>query len=240
MRESRRIDQRFKPPVKGIDLWQAMNYVPLDEVGRDFIYNGHTSATICYTAGSRPVLERTVGDVCGKTSDPLDRLGLLTSFVAEQVRWAGFHEHEKGVRLPVDRNFTEEQILKSGFGWCNEQSRLLCALAQIADIPARIVFASNREGTFGHVVIEVLTPRGWMMIDQSLDCLFLHDGRPLSAWEVWHDPSQRDYFQPIYRAACQQLRKALGPDLLSRDFKMCMEEEPLSGFGSLGYCNCFV
>jgi hypothetical protein len=36
------------------------------------------------------------------------------------------------------------------------------------------------------------------------------------------------------------LQETLGRDLLSRDFKMSMEENPLCGFESLGYCSCFV
>jgi len=235
--KTRRIDQRVQPPVKGIDLWQAMNYISLDDVSTDFIYDRYTSKTICYTQGSRPVLEATVKMVCETTRDPFHILLLLMKYVAEEVRWAGFHEREHSFRLPVDRNFTEEEILLSGFGWCNEQARLLCALSQVSNIPARIVFAGNREGTFGHVVTEALTPKGWMAIDQSLNYLFMHDGNPVNAWEVAHVSSQSQFFAPVYFSLCQQLKSTLGHDLLSRDFKMALSDNPLSGFETLGYCS---
>lgn len=236
----REIDQRFKPPVRGIDLWQAMNYISLEEVGRKFIYDGYTSATICYSPGSRPLLEDAAQRVCGEVRDPFDALARLVEFVSTQVRWAGFYEKESGRQLPLDRNFTEEQILDSGFGWCNEQARLLCALAQIKQLPARLVFASNSAGGFGHCVTEVLTPGGWILIDQSMGYLFMCDGRPVNAWEVCHIPSTSDYFSPIYREMCRQLEAALGTDILSRDFKMTLVENPLCGFETLGYCSCFV
>ena len=217
-----------------------MNYISLDDVSTDFIYGSYTSKTICYTQGSRPILETAVGKVCDANGDPFDRLFLLTKYVAEEVRWAGFHEREHGFRLPVDRNFTEEEILLSGFGWCNEQARLLCALLQVSKIPARIVFAANREGTFSHVVTEALTPKGWMAIDQSLNYLFMHDGNPVNAWEVAHVPAQAQFFAPVYYSLCQQLQATLGRDLLSRDFKMALSEKPLAGFETLGYCSYSV
>jgi transglutaminase-like putative cysteine protease len=217
-----------------------MNYIRLADVSRDFIYNRHTSALICYVPGSRPVLEKIARKICARARSPLHRVTLLAQFVAEEVRWAGFYERETGRRLPDDRNLTEEQILQSGFGWCNEQARLLCTLAQISEIPARLVFGSNRPGTYGHVVTEVLTHKGWMLIDQSLGYCFRRAGRPVNAWEVWHVPALAKHFGPIYRSLCGQLAATLGRDILARSFGMALVENPLCGFAALGYCNHFV
>jgi len=240
MTKKRKIDERFKPQVKGIDLWQSMNYIALDDVSRGFIYDRYTSSTLCHVPGSRPMLESIAKKICFRIRDPFKRLVVLTTYVSEEVRWAGYYEREKGRRLPADRNLTEEQLLKSGFGWCNEQARLLCALAQIAGIPARLVFGSNPEGAYGHVVTEALTPLGWMLIDQSLGFCFAWDGRPVNAWEVWHVPLMAKRFKPIYHSLCNQLEETLGRDILARDFKMALAEHPLRGFESLGYCGYFI
>jgi len=237
----RKIDKRWKPPVKGIDLWQAMNYIELDEVGKDFIYNGYTSSTICYVKGSRPQLEALVKDVCKGLRDPFEKAVALTCFVAQGVKWAGFYAaQKKGKQLKLDRTLTEEQLLDFGFGWCNEQARVLCCLAQIAGIPARLVFSSSPKGKFGHVVTEVLLPNGWMLADQSMGYCFVKGNRPVNAWELLNKPAMTKHFEPIYRKLCQDLTQKLGAELLARDFAMSQAPIPLVGFESLGYCNYFV
>lgn len=236
----RKIDQRFKPSVKGIDLWQAMNYIALEDVSPDFIYNRYTSSTICYVPGSRPELEKIAKKFSGENSVSLKNVMPLARYIADEVRWAGHYEREKGHRLPTDRNLTEEQILVSGFGWCNEQARLFCALAQIRGFPSRLVFACDPTGSYGHVVSEVLTSKGWMMVDQSFGYCFTYGGLPISAWDVARRPLMSRYFGPIYHSMCRRLEQVLGCDILTRDFKMAAARNPLRGFKQLGYCNHFV
>ena len=238
--KERKIDLRFKPPVSGIDLWQAMNYIALDDVSLDFIYNCYTSSTICYESGSRPALEKIAKRFCGGNSSPMKKIESLAKYVADEIRWAGYYEREQGRRLPPDRNMSEEQILASGYGWCNEQARLFCVLAQIGGIPARMVFGGCPEGGYGHVVAEALTPGGWMMVDQSFGYCFIREGHPVRAWDVVHLPEAADHFRPVYYSLCQQMEQALGKDILSRDFKMAVVENPLLGFSSLGFCNHFA
>lgn len=233
----RPIDQRFKPPVKGIDLWQAMNYIAMEDVTPDFIYNHYTGATFCYEKGSRPVLERLARRLVARARGDIGRVTAIAQYVAHDVPWAGYYEQKFRRRLPVDRNLSEEEILKSGFGWCNEQARLFCSLAQISKITARLVFACNQEGTFGHVVSEVLTDQGWMLVDQSMGHCFMHHGRPSNAWEVYHRPSLAKYHGKIYLELCNELKKVLGTEILSRDFRMSMVANPLCGFERLGYCS---
>ena len=48
----RTIDTSYMPPVGGIDLEQAMNYIALADVSLDFIYDKYTCGRIIYTAGS--------------------------------------------------------------------------------------------------------------------------------------------------------------------------------------------
>lgn len=235
--KTRKIDERFKPPVSGVDLWQAMNYIALDDVSLDFIYNCYTSSTIVYGVGSHPELEKIARRFFGGSTDLIKGIMSLAKYVATEIRWAGYHEREKGQRLPSDRNMNEEQILASGCGWCNEQARLFCVLAQIGGVPSRMVFGCNREGTHGHVVSEVLTPKGWMLVDQSFGYCFIREGQPVNAWEVVHLPEMASYFGPVYHSLCRKLGQILGYELLSRDFNMAVSENPLLGFERLGYCN---
>jgi hypothetical protein len=238
--KKRKIDQRFKPPVKGIDLFQSMNYIALKDVSVDFIYGNYSSSTICHVPGSRPVLEKLARSLRIRPHNAYRQTAALAKYVAEEVLWAGFYERKTGHKLAPDRNMTEEQILRSGYGWCNEQARLFSALTQICGIPSRLVFASNHQCTFGHVVVEVLLPAGWMLVDQSFGYCFTCKGRPVSAWEVTHVPRMARHFGPIYNFLCRDLEQQLGPDILNRDFRMSMVRNPLVGFQALGYHNHFV
>jgi transglutaminase-like putative cysteine protease len=139
--KKRKIDQRFKPPVKGIDLFQSMNYIALKDVSVDFIYGNYSSSTICHVPGSRPVLEKLARSLRIRPHNAYRQTAALAKYVAEEVLWAGFYERKTGHKLAPDRNMTEEQILRSGYGWCNEQARLFSALTQICGIPSRLVFA---------------------------------------------------------------------------------------------------
>ncbi|MFZ4778204.1 MAG: transglutaminase domain-containing protein [Terrimicrobiaceae bacterium] len=238
--KSRKIDRRFKPPVKGLDLWQAMNFIDLEDVSLEFVNDSHTSSTPCHVKGSRPVLEKLAQRFCSRKGSALSRVVSLAGYVAATVRWAGWLEKERGRRLDGDRNFSEEQVLRSGFGWCNEQARVFCTLAQLCGFPARLVFASNKKERCGHVVSEVLVRGKWMLVDQSFGYCFFNKGRPVGSWEVYHRPAMARYFRPIYRSICARLEKDLGREILSRDFRMALMENPLGGFDSLGYCNHFV
>ena len=236
----RKIDQRFRPRVSGIDLWQAMNYIALKDVTTDFIYNAYTSSVLGYVPGSRPGLERLARKVAAGVRSSEAAVDALVRHVAREIRWAGFYEQQEGRRLPADRNLSEERIAASRFGWCNEQARLVCALAIVSGIPARLVFGSNAVRRYGHVVCEALTGKGWMLVDPSLGFCFMRAGQPVNAWAVYHDSSMRRYFAPRYRALCRRLEADLGRDLLERSFAMAITTNPLNGFRDLGFCNHFV
>ena len=164
------------PAVGGIDLEQSLNYIALADVSLDFIYDKYTSGRLIYTAGSRPVLEGLAASLLGGITGKLEKIEKLTKFVAEKVPWAGYYHRAMGHRLAYNRNLDEEDLIASGYAWCNEQARLLCALTQIIGIPSRLVFAGARKGG-GHVVVEVLTSNGWLLADQSFGYLFVNKGK---------------------------------------------------------------
>jgi len=76
---------------------------------------------------------------------------------------------------------TEEDLLRSGHGWCNEQARVLVALTQVAELPSRLVFAHSRDGKAGHVATEVYVDGKWVLVDQTEGLVFVRkDGSPLN------------------------------------------------------------
>ena len=234
----RRIDTRYIPPVAGIDLVQALNYLDLDDVGVDFIYDNYTSAHVPYVKGNRPLLE-SAATGCGLAE--LDIVKHLTGFAAEQVRWAGFFYKENGVPLPKNRAFDEERIIESKYGWCNEQARVLCCLTQICGFPSRLVFASNKIARCGHVLTEVLLSSGWMLVDQSLNFLFEINGKPVRAADVSKNKDVRAHFRAVYKKVCHDTVVSLLPvDYLSDNFSMSLLDDPMDGFENLGYHNHFV
>lgn len=236
---ARPIDRRFAPAVAGIDLEQALNYLDLAEVGVDFAYGGYTSRRLFYTPGARPELERAAASAVEGGTDPLAEAEALARWVAANVQWAGYFLKETGSRLPTDRNLTEESLIRSGYGWCNEQARLFCLLSQVRGIPSRLVFASNPERKYGHCIAETLLEPGWMAVDPSFGFCFEIEGAPVRAWDLFHEPRVRAHFEPVYRELCRGLRDELGPDM-DRDFAMAAAENPLDGFAAIGVHNYFA
>ena len=236
----RQIDKRNKPPVKGIDLEHALNFIELEHVGEKFMYEQYTVRHISYTFGSRPVLEEKVQQHCGGMTDPLAKVQSLSEYVATEILWAGYYEHETRRRLPAGRNATEEEIIESGYGWCNEQARVLCALTQVAGVSSRLIFASNKAKTYGHVVCEVLLPEGWMLVDQSFAYCFVMNNKPVRAIDVFNNKDVRSFFEPIYKELCQKLIKKIGQEIVSVDFAMAAGINPLDGFSNIGFYNCFI
>ena len=239
-RPVRPIDTRHMPGVKGVDLAQALNYIELEKVGREFIYDHYTATRLTYVPGSRPRLEELAARITRGLAAPLEKVQAVTRFVAKEMPWAGYHEKKTGQRLPTGRNLPEEDLIESGFGWCNEQARVFCVLNQVLGIPSRMVFAGNNEKKFGHVASKVYLPEGWMLVDQSMDFCFIMDGRPVRACDVWHVPGIRAYFEPLYLEAGKKVKEELGEEVLKTSFGMLMSENPLEGFKDLGYLNHFI
>ena len=148
-----------------------------------------------------------------------------------------FYQADTGTVFPGDQGLTEEQLLESGYGWCNAQARVFCCFSQIAEIPSRIIFAGNRERRYGHTVSEVLLPDGWMMVDQTKGCYFIKDDKPIRAVDVYNDIDCREYFEPIYREEVSVWRKDLPPEVVEG---MMASDNPLDGYKEIGICNYFI
>ncbi len=236
----RAIDQRYRPPVAGVDLEQSLNYIALADVDEKFIYDRYTAGRLSYVPGRRPALEAVARRVVGKTRQPMQQVQLLAQFVAQEVLWAGLHHVRTGTACPPNRAMDEESLILSGVGWCNEQARVFCALTQVLGIPSRLVFACNLRKRYGHVITEVLVDQQWMAVDQSFGLLFAMDGKPIRASQIWHDARCRRHFEPIYRDLSRTLIAELGLERAKSDFAMCCGRNPLDGFTDLGYHNHFI
>lgn len=240
MKNERKIDLRYVPPVKGIDLEQSLNYLEVKPGTVGFFYNEYTSKRTFYRKGSRAKLERIVERIAGGISRKERQVEALARFVSTRVPWAGYYEKKTGSLLPAGRALAEEEIIESGFGWCNEQARVLCALTQICGISSRLVFACNPRTRYGHTITEVLLPQGWMAVDQSLGYCFKMGNLPIRAWDLNRGQPMSGHFSPIYKNLCKKLISELGGTIVGRSFSMGASRNPLNGFDSIGVCNYFI
>ena len=236
----RPIDQRYKPPVAGIDLEQSLNYVELDVAGEAFCYDHYTSSHLPYVKGQRLRIEMAATQAVGVAQDVLSQVQAIARYVASEVLWAGYYEKRNGTVLPANQDLTEEKILEQRFGWCNEQARLFCCLTQAVSIPSRIVFAVHKADGLGHCMGEVLSSEGWMLVDQSVGFCFLQDGQPRSTEQVRNDESIRAYFLPRYKKVYEPVIEEIGEAIMSRWFKMIMVDDPLEGLHDVGFHNHYL
>jgi len=174
-----------------VDAVLSEGQVRLNDHTREFLYSHYTPTFAEYLPGSRPFLEKIVAPLCADSS-PQTALNL--------ARWVSQIEHNFPTpERPTARGFyptpdsflwggTEEEVIKKGSDWCTELARVYCVLAQVAGIPARIVFCYDlARQLHGHCANEVFLAEGWRFIDPQGDCHFEHpSGEWASAWEVMH------------------------------------------------------
>ena len=229
----RPIDQRYLHPVAGIDLAESLNYIELDVVGESFIYDHYTGSRLPYKQGSRPQIEEIAQRVTAGIDGDLQKVMALAEYVIKEIPWAGYYEKDTGEKLPSDRAFTEEQLIDSGYGWCNEQARIMCVLTQAIGYPSRLVLMLH------HTLMEVLLPDGWMAVDSSFGYCFVMDGKPVRAADVYRNERCRKYFEPIYKQLCEDIGKELDHSD-PHDFAASFSVSPVGGFENIGYHNHFL
>ena len=234
----RTIDQRWMspPPVAGVDLMHAFNFIPVKDVGVDFLYDRYTASNIFYRSGSRPKLEAIVKRVIAGCKDELSKVKALARYIPEELPWAGVYTKRTGKPLPGDRDMSEEELIESGFGWCNEQSRVFCCLAQIAGVPSRMVFAGSDKG-WGHVTSEVLLESGWMLVDQTMGFCFEKDGQAVRAVDVYGDEQIREYFAQPYKEAVLAARETIAKETVGG---LLAADIPIECFMIIGIHNHFI
>ncbi len=149
-----------------IDYIHASRKIHCVRETASYLYGAYTPKRTRYVRGSRPELEwhvevalknaRTRAGKAAALLRHVNRVVLHTMYVPPEL-------HELGG--------TEEHILRRGFGYCNESARVLVMLAQIAGLPARLLFVRLRGGS-RHVMTEILTGKKWGFFDPSFNlCL---------------------------------------------------------------------
>ena len=159
--------------VAGIDREQAHSLVRLCEETEPILYGSDFSPTrLRYRPGSRPTLERIAAGLRGHT--PMDTARAVMAWTAGNV----VHPHVVGHVAP-DRAMTEEELIESGLGWCNEQARVFIALCEVMEVPARLCFLFHANLRSGHTTAEAYLDGRWAWFDVTFDItITLPDGRP--------------------------------------------------------------
>ncbi|MBI2193302.1 MAG: hypothetical protein HYU36_15105 [Planctomycetes bacterium] len=193
-----RWDQELaKTPVAGLDREQCQAAVRLCPETEEILYGPCFSPTrVRYRAGTRPGLERIAAGFTGTT---------VRERVLSAMRWVARHvdhPHYTGPLAP-DRALTEEQLIESGRGWCNEQVRVFIALCEVMDVPARICFLFHANSVCGHTAAEVFLDGRWAFVDVTFQVrVELPGGRWAEAREL--SGPQRRLAHQAYRPALEE------------------------------------
>ena len=118
------------------------------------------------------------------------------------------HPHLVGP-TPPDRAMSEEALIDSGRGWCNEQSRVFIALCQVMQIPARLCFLFHANQRCGHTATEVWLNDKWSFFDVTFNVrVALPDGTLAEARELsgqWRELAHEAYRAPMRDYAARML-----------------------------------
>jgi hypothetical protein len=126
---------------------------------------------------------------------------------------------------------TEEQLIDSGRGWCNEQCRVFIALCEVMEIPARLCFLFHANGKTAHTATEILLDGKWSFADVTFGVRIacpdgsFAEGRELQ--RAYREVAHRYYKTPLteyYRNREPPIDLTRGGDMLD----------------SIGICNYLI
>lgn len=164
--------------VAGIDKEQSQSTVRLCPETQEFLYTQYSPTKICYQQGARPELEKIVAGFSGRSQR--ERAMEAMDWVWNKV----FHPHTRGPLVP-NRAYSEELLIDSQIGWCNEQSRVFVALCEVMEIPARMCFLFHANARCGHTTAEVYLDGRWAFFDVTFNvAVELPNGRLAQAREL--------------------------------------------------------
>jgi len=171
----------------GVDLWQANHFVVYRKETADYLYRDYTPLKVDYKKGSLPRIERIAAKhTRGCKTDREKALALLTRAMPAEILHPSIPP--LGPDCPPNRAMSDEDLLKSHTGWCNEQARVYVRLCQVTGIPARMIFLFYSDRKSGHVIAEFYADGRWSMADASWCCVFpAPDGHLMSAAECHTD-----------------------------------------------------
>lgn len=239
------IKDRTVAPVKGIDLEHAVNFTRETGIGVEWFYTSYTYPRCFYQKGSRPDLEKIVNENIDQNASETEKLNLILVFMDKNLPHAVHLVEncmcELHIPYPPDRGTTEEEILNSGWGWCNEQARVFIALSQISGLPSRLVFTSRPNKT-GHVMSEVYVTGKWGLVDQSASYAFRDkSGTPVNVLDMRKSDSLTEEINGLYREAIIKDGKRAKDDRFTREGDGYLAiPNPVELFTKVGYHNYFI
>lgn len=244
-KESEPIIGRFIPDVKGIDLEHSLNYTKADGIGLEWFYECFTYPKTFYQKGSRPFLEGIVDKYVEANTSDSEKIDQIIKYLDKNlphpVHLAPDNTVDLLISYPSDRGASEEEILASSYGWCNEQSRVFLALTQIAGIPSRMLFGALPERT-GHVLSEVYADGKWGIVDQSTSYVFRDvNGAPVNVLDLKNDQTLLAEITVKYRQAIlKDSGRALDKSPFTEGKGFLGISRPTELFYRVGYCNYFI
>lgn len=186
------VSGRFYGP--GTADWdQKMAQVALNPQTAESLYSESPLLRGDYRSGSRPALERLLARVVRPEMTDRQRAFAILSY----CHYGFLRDYPpilpKGLTV---LNASEEEILKLGGGQCEDRSRLIICLMQIAAIPARFVASStwfDPDAGYadhgGHAIVEFYVERGWGFADSLHDFYCVcPNGKLASLWDLIQSP----------------------------------------------------
>lgn len=214
--------------VRGIDREQTLGMVRLCPETEEFLYGGYSPVRIRYRKGMRVGLEEIAEGFEGSARER----------VARAMEWVGAtvqHAHFIG-EVPPDRAFSEEKLIASGCGWCNEQVRVFIALCEVMEIPGRLCFLFHKNNHTAHTAAEVYLNGKWAFCDVTYGVrVELPDGTLAEARELqgkWRPLAHAAYRQPLedyYRLGVHPKSDSAPPAETGGDY-----------LESIGICNYLI
>ncbi|MCX5662913.1 MAG: transglutaminase-like domain-containing protein [Planctomycetota bacterium] len=232
-------------PVKGIDRQQTQGMVRLCPETRDALYGpgkapseAYSPTGVRYRAGSRPRLEAIAKSLAPAGASPRQKIRAAIQWVTSTV----VHPHLLR-NLAPDRGLSEEALIDSGIGWCNEQSRVFIALCEVMGLPARLCFLVHDNLRCGHTATEVFFDGRWAFVDVTFDVMVdLPDGRPATGLEL--SITHRALAHAAYRPKLEAYFAKVQPYVEScPGWRSADRPKPEAGgelLGHLGICNYIV
>lgn len=156
-----------------------------------YLYDGFSATEVAYQRGTRPFLERRIGEVTVGCMTQAQRVGAIARFCAGLAKEANADlDH-------MVLGGTEEEIMARGSDWCTDVARVGCVLCQLAGIPARIVNLFDTGAAYsGHVIIEAYRGGAWGAVDTSTSVIYRHeDGTPATCWDLANHPEMVNAFR---------------------------------------------
>ena len=223
--------------VVGLDREQTLGQVRLCSETEPVLYGSEFSPRrIQYISGTRPDIESIATSFGGE--EVRSRAGEAMTWVYRNVA----HPHIAGPLAP-DRDLSEEQIIESGIGWCNEQVRVFIALCEVMELPARICFLFHRNGVTGHTAAEVLVDGRWAFMDVTFNVwVVLTDGQLAEGRDL--SGSCRDLAHQAYGPALREHYEYVRPFVEeSPGWRKSDRPDPDRGgdlLDTLGICNYLI